>query len=536
MRSIGHRSRVAASVGTVTVAWLLLTLASPAAQQPEPSETWLMRARAAQAASAPLARAARRPAPKTPAERRAAIDAFWGPGEPTAVKLQIFDRFWTYVDEKFAAFDGLPVHWAALRDRYRGEVASGVSRGRFAAIMNRLALAMRESHSIAFDVDVNVNTVPEPGVPILGAGAWTYDTVGACLTAQRDGSALVYSAMPDHPMGLRPGDRILGYDGRPWRELYRELLREELPVWPLWWGSAPSSFDHSFVMSAGTNWHLFAMMDVATREGAVVHVPTSKMPGVLWYGYCSEQLDVPGVSKPTGPFEAPVSWGIVEGTNIGYIYVWGWGVVEARDDFERALRELTDERQVDGLVIDFRFNTGGFLTHSLRGLGLLVDRAVPTTGFDVRRNPVDHFRMRKLDSPRDYRLDIDPSTGARIDGSYDGPIAVLVGPGALSAGDFSAFWMTYHPRARFFGKSTAAAFNLPTQPYTGSGTEIPLHADWFSQIAEANAHTADAPHEYLTRREFPVDEEVWLTPGDVARGRDTVVRAALRWLQRQRPR
>jgi len=33
----------------------------------------------------------------TPAERRAAIDALWGEGSPTAEKLQVFDRFWEYV-------------------------------------------------------------------------------------------------------------------------------------------------------------------------------------------------------------------------------------------------------------------------------------------------------------------------------------------------------------------------------------------------------------------------------------------------------
>lgn len=528
----GRRAAGVVPLVLFTLGGLLVDLATPRAQRIEPTETWLMSVRAAMAAK-PRLRPASSVRLTTAADRRAAIDAVWGAGEDTSVKLRIFDDFWNYVDAKFAAFDGLPVDWTVLRDRYRGEVATGVSRGRFAAIINRLTLVLQESHSLALDLHVNVNTVPEPGVPSLAVGAWTYDTAGACLTAQDDGSALVYSAMDDHPLGLRPGDRIVGYDGRPWRELYRELLEEELPIWPLWWGSAATAFDHSFVMAAATNWHLFDTMDVAKRDGRVEHVPTSRMPGVLWYGYCSEQLDVAGVPKPSDPFVDPVTWGVVEGTNIGYVYVWGWGIARARDDFERALRELTAERSVDGLVIDFRFNTGGFLTHSLRGIGLLVDRPVPTIGFDMRRKPSDHLAMKKLDRPRDYQLDRDPGTDQRIIGSYDGPIAVLVGPGALSAGDFSAFWMTYHPRARFFGKSTAAAFNLPTQPYTGSGSEIPLHPDWFSRIAEANAHAGGTGHDYLTRHEFPVDRKVWLTPGDVARGRDTVVHAALNWLERQ---
>src|SRR5512145_708987 len=45
----------------------------------------------------------------TPAERRAAVDAAWGPGFSPQVSLEIFDKFWTYVDAKFAAFHGIDV-------------------------------------------------------------------------------------------------------------------------------------------------------------------------------------------------------------------------------------------------------------------------------------------------------------------------------------------------------------------------------------------------------------------------------------------
>ncbi len=94
--------------------------------------------------------------------------------------------------------------------------------------------------------------------------------------------------------------------------------------------------------------------------------------------------------------------------------------------------------------------------------------------------------MKRLERPRDYRLDIDPVTGERIADAYDGPVAVLVGPGALSAGDLSAFWMTFPRRV------------------------------------------------YLTHREFPVDEPVWLRPADAAHGVDTVVERALQWLRHHR--
>lgn len=55
------------------------------------------------------------------------------------------------------------------------------------------------------------------------------------------------------------------------------------------------------------------------------------------------------------------------------------------------------------------------------------------------------------------------------------------------------------------------------------------------QYACADAYRIDDPHDYLTHDDLPVDEHVWLTPDDVAQGKDTVVNAALRWINSQTP-
>ena len=91
--------------------------------------------------------------------------------------------------------------------------------------------------------------------------------------------------------------------------------------------------------------------------------------------------------------------------------------------------------------------------------------------------------------------------------------------------------MTFLPNVRTFGKSTASAFNVPTQ--AAFNGELDLGPDWFARIAEANFYTVGSPNDYLTHSEFPVDERVWLKPGDVAVGKDTVVEAALRWINLQ---
>ena len=72
---------------------------------------------------------------------------------------------------------------------------------------------------------------------------------------------------------------------------------------------------------------------------------------------------------------------------------------------------------------------------------------------------------------------------------------------------------------------------FPTQPFLK--TELNLGPDWFARIAETNTYSVDAPQDFLIHTEFHVDEPVWLTPEDVASGKDTVVLAALHWLHEQ---
>jgi Peptidase family S41/Tricorn protease C1 domain len=461
-----------------------------------------------------------------PSEWATAIDTTWGPGLPTERKLEIFDAFWTTIDEQFAAFQGLDVDWSALRDRYRPEIAAGVSRGRFAAIMSHLALALREGHTVANDLAV-LQTPRTPGVPVMALRSPLPNTFGACATAQDDGSALIYDVTPGHPLGLEPGDRILGYDGRPWRELAAELLAAELPVFG-GRGSSPNAFEHTLLQSANANWHLFDTIDIVKHDaGTVEHFSTAPLNTTppLRSPFCGEQLAVPGVAKPAAATHT-VTWGVIEGTRIGYVYVSIWGG-DAGDRFAEAIGALTQERETDGLIIDFRVNRGGNMFLSDAALGMLFDRPVATIGFAERADPTDHFKMRLVQGsvPDTYVIDMydhvyDPR-------AYDKPIAVLTGPGAISSGDQVALRMTYHPRARVFGKTTNTAFNSPCN--------LNIERGWGIAYACADAYRIDNPHDYLTHDDLRVDEPVWLRPDDVAEGKDTVVDAAVRWINSQTP-
>jgi hypothetical protein len=129
--------------------------------------------------------------------------------------------------------------------------------------------------------------------------------------------------------------------------------------------------------------------------------------------------------------------------------------------------------------------------------------------------------MCAVGDPSGYVIPGDPAT------YYDKPIAVLVGPGALSSGDQVALRFKFHPEARLFGKSTATAFNAPET--------LSIWPGWTSRFAKYDAYLVSDPTNYLTHDEFDVDCPVWLEPDDVAQGEDTVVTAAMHWILGTQP-
>jgi hypothetical protein len=173
--------------------------------------------------------------------------------------------------------------------------------------------------------------------------------------------------------------------------------------------------------------------------------------------------------------------------------------------------------ETDGMIIDFRLNFGGNMFLSNDALELLFNESVYTIGFDVRDDTANHFSMKSSTPPAVYVIHGIPES------YYDKPIAVLTGPGAISSGDQVALRMKFHPEARFFGKSTTAAFNAPTQLDVGS-------SNYYCRYAQADAYLDSLPGHYLTHDELVVDEYVWHNPDDAAAGIDAVALAAMKWI------
>ena len=483
---------------------------------------------------------AKKPGHSTAKDWQTVIDTTWGEGLPTETKLQLFNDAWNTINAKYACFQNLDIDLDALKDLYLPEIEAGVSRGRFAAIMNYMGLALQETHTFILDIPICRGTPLEPGVPLFVIGVPGRAThFGAALSPLPDSSLLVIKSLPDHPLGLVLGDIVLGYDGIPWKNLYKEILEAQLPIsfsgHPV---STLSAQTHNYLISAGMNWHLFDTLDVVQYSPSdTLHYPTHLLAGQTGFIWGNEQLPVPGVpwldidqgddTRFTWDFDRYVSWGIVKDTQIGYIYL----VSMVRDlvpdvgvEFYNAIDTLMNHYPTTGLILDIRLNIGGNTFVDDAGLSLLFNSYIKTTTIKKRcvwGDPNDHFQMCRDPWWTDdiFAIKGDPKT------FFDKPIAVLTGPGALSMGDQFSLRMKYHPMARLFGKSPAGAFSI----WDTNVNHLP-HPDWWFGFTEGNSFLIDNPDSFITHTDLPVDEEVWFTQEDVAKGEDTVVKRAIEWI------
>lgn len=456
------------------------------------------------------------------------IDETWGWDIPYPEQMMIWMSFWSNVDENYAGFEGLDANiWDDVWNRYYPDIYDTVSHGRLAAILAHSCRAIRDGHTVAFS-DELIWTMLLPGVPLMMVEGWGDVThFGAGLTVLSDSSLLVYKAIPDHPLGLEPGDLILGYHGVPWKQLYRDLLEAELPLSGSFCGS-DSSHPHAFMIAAGENWHLFDTIDVVKYPtDDTLHLPTELMINSNTSAVATEQMDIPGVPFPDVVNDELTSWGIIEGTNIGYIYSYGWLPTEDSASIVNywmdALNALQNDHNVSGLIIDIRVNLGTSFSFQ-KVINRMFD-------FDDKFLNVDERCGGHLDFCRfsyfEYFFEI---RGTRDSRSWDKPIAILIGPGAVSGGDFYPMVFSRHPLAKMFGKPTSGAFGGMSYPNLADG--------WFQMVGNTSSYLIDNPGHHLLHSTFPASddntwvefESVWLTREGVVNGRDDVVEAAVAWI------
>jgi hypothetical protein len=447
------------------------------------------------------------------------IDSTWGPGAPLAEKLRIYNTYAQTIHYKSDVLCFLNTNWDSLYNHYLSQITESTSKGAFSAIMSHFAYALKDGHTLALDRTV-VFSALNPGIPVLLIGSYmSVEHFGAVTTVLPDSTTLVLRVAPNHPLNLEPGDIILGYEGVSWKNLVRELFDAGLPMGAST-GGCKSADTYQNLCGAGLNWHLFSTIDILRNSiGDTVHLSVTPMlnlnvPTML----NNEQLAIQNIPfpkfNPMEPVDSDtiVTYGILEKTNIGYIFLSSHlPTTNADEQFYSAINAM---KNTDALIIDMRLNPGGRAFFE-KAFNILFNEYHKTLESAMRCNS-NTFELCPAGFWADYQINgKDPDY-------YDRPIAVLLGPTCVSRGDVTAQQLRYHPMVKFFGASSGASLG-----FARSIENIP---DWWLGYSDADMFHTSQPDVYLNRKEFPIDYPVWFNKDDVAKGIDPIVEKSLDWI------
>ncbi len=453
-----------------------------------------------------------------PAKWKQDLDLYWGEGLSTEKKLELFNKYWDSVRINYDCFVNLPTrNWDSVISSLRTEISQGVSRGKFAAIMTKLMKHLNDGHTIFIDVQVKYADI-KPGIPILNEDS--KNTFPACVSPINDEQVVVYDAVPNNPFNLVRGDEILGYNNKLLSELYTELDSLELPEYMVF-GSTPSAYKHKRLNMIACSWHLFDTIDIKKINGSIEHYSTRLLDGNYYYNQCYDMIPPEGIKLPTiseiQQRKNTVST-ILPGTNIGYVALFDCMDLSG-DTLVKHIKNLVENQNCKGLIIDLRMNMGGsILTYDKAYTYLADDHAFNWTSIALRENPNDYWEMTvHPEWAQGYNIfDSDPHF-------YEFPIAMLVGPNAISAGDIMPLLYKHLPNLKMFGEPTAGAF--------GSISGIELNFDgYFGTYQDGTFYEPAYPDVFLSHLEHRVDFPMWFTKESLAAGKDNVREKACAWI------
>ncbi len=270
---------------------------------------------------------------------------------------RIFTAVWQRINDSYLYADFNGVDWKALRDTFGSQIEAAQSNEEFYAAITAMVAELDDHHS-RFGPPATV--VSEDAI-VSGHEA----TVGiGVLAAPTNDGAFIQVVFPDSPAeqaGLRPRDRIITVNGRPYQPMDDNL-------------QGP--------------------------EGSTVRL-TVVSPG-------DKPRDVVLPRKEVEARIAPYSRRLPG--NIGYVWISTLWVNDTDEQVSGALTELVAAGPLNGMILDLRGNPGGWahvlsgiLSHFVRGqVGMFFDRnnnvrplvVPPPAGPDLRALPlvvlIDH--------------------------------------------------------------------------------------------------------------------------------------------------
>ena len=311
---------------------------------------------------------------------------------PRSLQMSVFEDLWRVIDGTYVYPDFNGVDWDAVHTEFRQRIDAGLDNAGFYEAMSEMVTRLGDNHSFYLSPEAVAEDEAE------FAGQNDYAGIGVYVSAVPERSRAVILAVfrgsPAETAGLQPRDAIISVDGTP-------ILDED-------------GFLRNIVRGP-----------VGTSITILVQTPGEEPREVV-------------VTRQRITGETPVTYSVItspEGLRIGYILMVTFADATVDDQVEAALRAMTAEGPLDGLVLDNRMNSGGS-----------SEVVTPILEY-FTQGVLGYYVSRDDERP----LTIHPND---INGSQTVPLVVLVGLGSASYGEVFPGVLQDSGRAHVIGVTT----------------------------------------------------------------------------------
>jgi carboxyl-terminal processing protease len=398
---------------------------------------------------------------------------------PEQKKLNVdsFEKVWTTIRDKHWEKNPGGLDWNAIHEEFRPKIESATSTAAARAIMREMLSRLHQTHFAIFPSDV----YDDVDVGIQGDG-----TTGIDLRILEN-QAVVTNIDPGSPAenaGVKPGWTILSVNGKELAPTIKTLKADA---------------------------SIHEITQVRALLARLTGPIGGKLPVVFLDGASKKRALDLALESPRGQ---PSHFGNLPTTRVWFeskkLGNTGYIRFNMFLDMPRVMANFSDAvascKQCDGLIVDLRGNPGGIGGMAMGMAGFLVDKTDEKLGTMYLRDTTLKFVI----NPRSE--------------VFRGPVAILMDASSASTSEIFAGGLKDLGRARVFGERSAAAA-LPSMIEklpNGDGFQYAM-ANYISEggkALEANGVTPDV--------------EVKLTREALLAGHDSVVDAAVQWIQKQR--